>query len=112
MPQAGRVTSLAAPLKWTEPLRYLLQTLPDFVYNLGRTLRKGGGEMEGYLSLREAAERWGVSERRISQYCTQGRIPGAQKFGRSWAVPADAEKPEDPRRTGKQAPPSQAELPP
>ena len=68
--------------------------------------------MEGYLSLREAAERWGVSERRISQYCTQGRIPGAQKFGRSWAVPADAEKPEDPRRTGKQAPPSQAELPP
>ena len=68
--------------------------------------------MEGYLSLREAAERWGVSERRINQYCTQGRIPGAQKFGRSWAVPADAEKPEDPRRTGKQAPSSQAELPP
>lgn len=29
-----------------------------------------------------------------AQYCTQGRIPGAQKFGRSWAIPEDAKKPE------------------
>ena len=55
--------------------------------------------MDGYLSLREAAEKWGVSERRINQYCTQGRIPGAHKFGKSWAIPADAQKPKDPRRT-------------
>ena len=54
--------------------------------------------METYLSVREAAEKWGVSQRRIHQYCAEGRIPGAQKLGKSWAVPAGAEKPADPRR--------------
>ena len=54
--------------------------------------------MEGYLSIKETAEKWGVSERRINQYCTEGRIPGAQKFGKSWAIPESAEKPDDPRK--------------
>ena len=54
--------------------------------------------MKTYISIREAAEKWGVSERRINQYCTEGRIPGAQRIGKSWAIPADAEKPGDPRR--------------
>ena len=35
--------------------------------------------MDGYLSIREAAEKWGVSERRINQYCSEGRIPGAER---------------------------------
>lgn len=60
--------------------------------------------MKGYFSLRETAEKWGVSERRINQYCTQGRIPGAQKFGKSWAIPEGAHKPEDPRRTRNKGP--------
>ena len=54
--------------------------------------------MEGYLSIREAAEKWGVSGRRINQYCSEGRIPGAKRFGGSWAIPEDAEKPGDPRK--------------
>ncbi len=54
--------------------------------------------MEHYLSIRETAEKWGVSERRINQYCSEGRIPGARRLGRSWAIPDDAEKPGDPRR--------------
>ena len=58
--------------------------------------------MEGYLSIREAAEKWGVSERRINQYCTQGRIAGAEQFGGAWAIPENAKKPEDPRRRKKQ----------
>ena len=45
--------------------------------------------MKGYLSIREAAEKWGVSERRINQYCAEGRIPGAQKFGPAWAIPPE-----------------------
>lgn len=39
-----------------------------------------------YITVREAAEKWGVSERRIGQYCTEGRIPGAERFGGSWAI--------------------------
>ncbi|WP_296629061.1 helix-turn-helix domain-containing protein [uncultured Negativibacillus sp.] len=46
--------------------------------------------MEGYLSIREAAEKWGVSERRINQYCTQGRIADAEQFGGTWAIPENA----------------------
>lgn len=53
--------------------------------------------MKGYLSIRETSYKWGVSERRVNQYCSEGRIPGAEHFGRSWAIPEDAEKPTDPR---------------
>lgn len=52
----------------------------------------------GYISIREASYKWGVSERRVTQYCAAGRIPGLSRFGRSWAIPVDAEKPIDPRK--------------
>ena len=51
-----------------------------------------------YISIRDASYRWIVSERRVNQYCVEGRIPGASRFGRSWAIPEDAEKPADPRK--------------
>jgi predicted site-specific integrase-resolvase len=54
--------------------------------------------MKGYLSIRETSYKWGVSERRVNQYVTEGRIPGVERFGRSWAIPEEAVKPEDPRR--------------
>lgn len=60
--------------------------------------------MEGYISIREAAEKWGVSERRINQYCSEGRIPGAERFGTSWAIPESAEKPGDPRKQKNRQP--------
>lgn len=59
--------------------------------------------MEGYLSIRGAAEKWGVSQRRINQYCLEGRIPGAERFGGTWAIPENAEKPGDPRKRKGQA---------
>ena len=46
--------------------------------------------IKGYISIREASYRWGVSERRVNQYCAEGRIPGASRFGRSWAIPENA----------------------
>lgn len=55
--------------------------------------------MNGYISIREASYKWGVSERRVNQYCSLGRIPGAERFGRSWAIPSDAKKPSDPRKS-------------
>ena len=50
-----------------------------------------------YLTVQETAGRWNVSKRMVQKFCIDGRIPGAQKFGRAWAIPADAEKPKDPR---------------
>ena len=57
--------------------------------------------MKGYLSIRETSYKWGVSERRVNQYVTEGRIPGVERFGRSWAIPENAEKPGDRRRIRK-----------
>lgn len=51
-----------------------------------------------FRSTRETARAWGVSERLVQRLCATGRIAGAQKLGGSWIVPADARKPEDPRK--------------
>lgn len=51
-----------------------------------------------YLTVRETAEKWKISERFVQQYCVAGRIPGARKFGKSWAIPEEALRPSDPRR--------------
>ncbi|GHV18992.1 DNA-binding protein [Clostridia bacterium] len=50
-----------------------------------------------YISTKEAAERWGISERRIQKLCEGNRIPGAIRFSRVWAIPRNAEKPIDGR---------------
>ncbi|MCQ6563868.1 helix-turn-helix domain-containing protein [Paenibacillus mendelii] len=49
------------------------------------------------MSVKEASERWGISERRVQKLCEEDRIPGVVRFGRSWAMPKDAEKPFDGR---------------
>lgn len=54
-----------------------------------------------YLSVKEAAEKWGVSERRVHQYCKDRRIPGTERIGNTWAIPATADKPQDPRSVRK-----------
>lgn len=58
--------------------------------------------MDNYISLTEAAEKWGISTRRLRTLCESGRIEGAGKLGRNWAIPIDAVKPKDERiKTGK-----------
>ena len=53
--------------------------------------------MKNNITTKEAAARWGLSERRVNELCKTGRIVGAYKDGRSWAIPADAQKPIDSR---------------
>lgn len=53
--------------------------------------------MENYITLSEAARKWGISERRIRTLCSEGRIDGVTRFGRSWAIPENAKKPVDHR---------------
>lgn len=50
--------------------------------------------MKGFLSVREITAKWKVSERWVNQYIREGCVPGAERFGKSWAVPENAEKPE------------------
>ena len=49
--------------------------------------------MRGYLSVQETAEKWDMSVRRVNQYILNGRIPGVERLGKSWAIPEDAVKP-------------------
>lgn len=56
-----------------------------------------------YISVKEAAERWGIQVRGVQELCKAGRIQGAFKFERSWMIPASAQKPEDPRRAGSKS---------
>ena len=53
-----------------------------------------GVVVKGYCSVQETAKRWGISVRWVNQYALEGRIPGAERLGRSWAIPEDAFKPE------------------
>ena len=50
-----------------------------------------------YMTLKEAAEKWGVTPRRVNYYCAGGRIPGAVKMAGVWLIPKNAEKPIDGR---------------
>jgi hypothetical protein len=57
--------------------------------------------MDGYIKAEIIAERWNISLRQVQILCKAGRIKGAEKFGNTWAIPTDAEKP---TRTGKLKP--------
>ena len=55
-----------------------------------------------YMTIKEAAEKWGLSVRRMQTICNEGLVPGVIKFGREWAIPNNAEKPLDKRiKSGK-----------
>lgn len=53
------------------------------------------------MSVKEASERWNISERWIQKLCEEGRIEGVQRFGRSWMIPKEAQKPADLRKKQK-----------
>ena len=58
--------------------------------------------MNGYMKVSDASVKWGISNRRIVTLCNEGRIDGAIKFGNTWAIPEDTEKPKDERiKNGK-----------
>ena len=60
--------------------------------------------MLSYISAKEAAEKWNISQRRVAILCSENRIQGAMMVGNMWIIPSNAEKPVDKRtiRYGKQ----------
>ncbi len=49
---------------------------------------------KSYISTKEYAEAHGLAERTIRNYCTQGKIPGAKRVGKTWSIPTDASLPQ------------------
>lgn len=50
-----------------------------------------------YITTKEAAEKWGLTERRVQVLCRQEKIAGVLRLGWAWAIPKDADKPVDGR---------------
>ena len=59
-----------------------------------------------YITAREAAEKWNISQRRVSILCAENRIPDVAMLGNMWIIPRNAEKPDDAR---KSKPPKKSE---
>lgn len=51
------------------------------------------------MSARDAADKWGISQRRVAILCAENRVANATMVGNMWVIPIDAEKPEDARTT-------------
>ena len=50
-----------------------------------------------FMSAREAANKWGISQRRVAVLCSENRIANATMVGNMWIIPTTAEKPIDAR---------------
>lgn len=58
--------------------------------------------VDGFKSIKEIAEEWEITPRRVRAMCAEGKIVGAEKVGRDWVVPTETERPKDGRiTTGK-----------
>ncbi len=53
--------------------------------------------MLSFISAKEAAKKWNISQRRVSVLCSEHRIDGAMMVGNMWIIPSTAEKPVDKR---------------
>jgi Fic family protein len=56
-----------------------------------------------FMTVKQASEKWGISDRRIRVLCTEGKIPGAYQEGRGWKIPIDTRKPSDGRYKSKES---------
>jgi len=50
--------------------------------------------MEGYMTTKDAATKWGISVRQVQNHCKSGRIKGVQRIGTNYLIPVDAMKPQ------------------
>ena len=55
--------------------------------------------LNGYITTREAAKKWGVTSRQVQILCKENRVPGASRMSRIWIIPEDAKKPTDIRHS-------------
>lgn len=86
---------------------FLNDIVPNFIdivlsfgYNVLVILCVDVSPMAEMISVREAAVRWNITERRVATLCKNGRIAGAKKQGNRWLIPADTQKPADQRISG------------
>ena len=55
----------------------------------------GRGDCMGIMTVKQAAEKWGVKQRRVQEIIRSGRVPAAYKLETIWVMPDDTQKPID-----------------
>lgn len=63
-----------------------------------------------FITVKDAAQKWDISEQLVRRYLRQNRIPGAIMDGQSWLIPMDAKKPANTSRDSIPLPPLAAKL--
>ncbi len=56
-----------------------------------------------FMNVKQASEKWGISDRRVRILCAEGKISGVYQEGRAWKIPIDAIKPADGRYKTKES---------
>lgn len=49
--------------------------------------------MNGYITTKQATEKWGITQRQVQIHCQKGRIPGITKFNNNYMIPENAQRP-------------------
>ena len=49
--------------------------------------------MNGYMTTKEAAEKWGITQRQVQNHSKKNRIPGVLTHGTTYMIPENAERP-------------------
>lgn len=57
--------------------------------------------MNGYMTVQEAAKKWGVTPRQVQILCKENRIAGASRMSRIWVIPETAKKPTNNNRISR-----------
>ena len=57
--------------------------------------------MNGYITVQEAAEKWGITPRQVQILCKNNRIVGATRMSRIWVIPETPNKPTIDKRKGE-----------
>jgi len=57
-----------------------------------------------WITPKQAAGKWGISERRVQALCANGQIDGVVKLGLVWLIPRTAPKPKDGRKQNGRKP--------
>lgn len=57
-----------------------------------------------YISVKDISKIWGITPRQTQRLLSAGRVSSAEKIGKHWLIPANAEKPVDYRRRNSKMP--------
>ena len=92
LPHRTQNRPVLSAINMQTPSPLTVDILPLMWYNTGKIICRE--VVMKYASVAKTAEKWGLSERSVRNYCAQGRIADAKLIGKTWYIPENAQKPD------------------